>query len=175
MDPERCEACGFDGVRYDDAALLAALRDLGLRWRTLLGRSGDDLRTRPAPEVWSAIEYAAHSRDITALHVFGVEQALTADEPAFPAIEGDDLIQSAAATYDDLDVDEVVTALESAANRLAQLADLAGSATWSRGLTIGDSRMDVRRLLEHALHDSVHHLDDVDRGIGTLHARDGAR
>jgi hypothetical protein len=39
---------------------------------------------------------------------------------------------------------------------------------WSRGLTIGDDRSDVRRLLEHALHDSQHHLADVERGLTTL-------
>jgi len=173
MDPERCDACGFDGSGFDVGALLAAVRELGPGWRTMLAASGDQLRVRPAPEVWSAIEYAAHSRDVTALHAFGVEQALTTAEPAFPAIEGDDLIQSAAATYDGLDADEVVATLESEANRLAHLAELAGSAAWSRGLTIGDSRMDVRRLLEHALHDSRHHLDDVERGLRTLRARDG--
>jgi len=174
MDPERCDACGFDGSDFGSDSLLAALRELGPSWRTLLRDSGDQLRLRPAPEVWSAIEYAAHSRDITALHAFGVEQALTTDEPAFAAIEGDDLIQSAAATYDRADADEVVLALESEANRLADLAERAGDAAWSRGLTVGDSRMDVRRLLEHALHDSRHHLDDVERGLGTLRARDGA-
>ena len=164
MEPEHCDQCGFDGGTFTEAALLAALRELGPKWRTLLEQSGPELRVRPAPEVWSAIEYAAHSRDVTALHVFGVEQALTAAEPTFPAIEGDDLIQSAAATYEDEDPTAVVAALQSAADRMAQLAEVAGSGTWSRGLTIGDSRMDVRRLLEHALHDSQHHLDDVARG-----------
>ena len=175
MEPERCAACGFDGGQYDEGSLLAGLRALGPSWRARIGESGAELRVRPAPDVWSAIEYAAHSRDVTALHAFGVEQALTGDEPAFPAIEGDDLIQSAAATYEEEDPDAVVTALGSAADRMAQLAELAGTTAWSRGLTIGDSRMDVRRLLEHALHDSLHHLDDVGRGLGTLRTRNGAR
>ena len=170
MEPERCDACGFEGADFDDNSLLAALRDLGPRWTSVLVESGPELRVRPASDVWSAIEYAAHSRDITALHVFGVEQALTADEPTFPAIDGDDLIQSAAATYDDEDPDEVVAALEAGANRMAQLAEAAGSGAWSRGLTVGESRMDVRRLLEHALHDSRHHLDDVERGLTALRA-----
>jgi hypothetical protein len=38
-------------------------------------------------------------------------------------------------------------------------------------LTIGDSRSDVRRLLEHALHDSLHHLADVERGLAALRAQ----
>jgi hypothetical protein len=84
MEHERCDACDFDGARYDDAALLDALRGLGPRWRSLLSEAGSELRARPEPEVWSALEYAAHSRDITALHAFRVEQALTLDEPSFP-------------------------------------------------------------------------------------------
>jgi hypothetical protein len=167
MEHERCEACGFDGGRYDNSSLLGALRALGPRWRALLDAGGASLRERPESDVWSAIEYAAHSRDITALHTFGVEQALTLDEPSFPAI-ADDLVDSAAATYNSADPVEVVDALEQHANRLAQLADDAPPDQWSRGLTIGEDRTDVRRLLEHALHDSLHHVEDVERGLARL-------
>jgi hypothetical protein len=167
VDHERCEACDFDGGRFDDAALLEALRSLGPQWRARLADAGDDLRKRPALEVWSAIEYAAHSRDITALHVFGVEQALTLDEPSFPGI-ADDLVDSAAADYNASDPAMVADALDEHATRLAQLAQDAGPDAWTRGLTIGENRSEVRRLLEHALHDSVHHLEDVDRGLAHL-------
>jgi hypothetical protein len=170
VDHEACGECGFDGASYDDRALLAALRTVGSSWRTLIEACGGELRMRPEPEVWSPIEYAAHSRDVTALHAFGVEQALTTEEPIFPAIDGEELIQSASTSYGSADPDEVVDALECEATRLTRLADDAGTQTWSRGLTVGDSRMDVRRLLEHALHDSLHHLIDVERGLGVIHA-----
>lgn len=170
VDHERCAACGFDGATYDDAALLSTARSLGPSWRALLDAAGAELRTRPAPEIWSAIEYAAHSRDVTALHAFGVEQALTADEPTFPAIDGEDLIQSAAVSYLEADPEEVAVDLQAHASRLAGLADDAGPGAWSRGLTVGESRMDVRRLLEHAVHDSLHHLGDVERGLQALRA-----
>jgi hypothetical protein len=166
---ERCEACGFDGASYTDAALLEALRSLQDRWRQQLGAASVELRIRPAPQTWSAIEYAAHSRDITALHAYGVEQALTHDEPAFPPI-GDDVAEAAAVTYADSNPDEVVQELGVAAERLARLADEAGVDAWTRGLTVGESRSDVRRLLEHALHDSQHHLGDVERGLAILRA-----
>ena len=136
----------------------------------LVNACGSALRVRPGPEVWSAIEYAAHSRDVTALHAFGVEQALTSEEPIFPAIDGEDLIQSAAASYRDADPVQVIDGLEVEATRMARLAGDAGTQVWSRGLTIGGSRMDVRRLLEHALHDSLHHLDDVNRGLSMIQA-----
>jgi hypothetical protein len=168
MEHELCDACAFDGARYDNPSLLDALRALGPRWRTSLSACGPQLRERPEPAVWSAIEYAAHSRDITALHVFGVEQALTFDEPAFPAIAEDELIESAVKRYADADPEIVLDELDDQARRLAQLADDADPDGWTRGLTIGGERSDVRGLLEHGLHDSVHHLDDVERGLARL-------
>jgi hypothetical protein len=169
MEHEQCLACGFDGGRYGDVALLDAMRSLGPRWRTLLADTGAELRTRPGAEVWSAIEYAAHSRDVTALHAFGVEQALTGDEPCYPQI-GDDLISAAALEYADADPIDVTEELERQALRIADAAASSGPDLWSRGLTIGDERIVVRRLIEHALHDSVHHLDDVERGLALLRA-----
>lgn len=167
-DHERCDVCGFDGSTYGDASLLAAIGELGPHWRTLLAQAGADIAVRPQPKTWSALEYAAHSRDITALHVFGVEQALNDDEPAYPAIDGAELIDTAAATYGDEDPDAVVERLDREALRLRDLAAAAGSDVWWRGITIGNHRNTVRRLLEHALHDSLHHLDDVERGLRQL-------
>ena len=171
MDHERCAACDFDGSAYGPAQLLEAIRNLGPQWRRLLTDAGHNLRQRPAPATWSALEYAAHSRDITALHVFGVEQALTIDEPSFPAIAGDELVESAAARYASQDPDMVGMELDDQALKLADLAEASGPATWSRGITLGGSRSDVRLLLEHALHDSHHHLVDVNKGLAALRAR----
>jgi hypothetical protein len=171
MDHEQCEACKFDGSDYDPGQLVDAIRDLGPQWAWLLFDAGDKVRQRPAPQTWSALEYAAHSRDVTALHVFGVEQALTIDEPKFPEIDGDDLVQSAAAGYAALDPGVVSRELDIQVGRLADLAQESGPSSWTRGITIGDSRSDVRRLLEHALHDSHHHLLDVEDGLAFLRSR----
>ncbi len=171
MDHEQCAACGFDGSEYEPAALLDAIRALGPRWKRLLVGAEDDLRRRPAPETWSALEYAAHSRDITALHAFGVEQALTIDEPMFPEIAGAELVESASASYASQDPDVVVVELENEGRKLADLAGTSGPSSWSRGITVGGSRSDVRLLLEHALHDSHHHLIDVENGLAILRAK----
>jgi hypothetical protein len=167
-DHERCGVCDFDGSAYDDASLLAAIGALGRRWRTLLAEAGSDIAVRPQPKTWSALEYAAHSRDVTALHVFGVEQALNEDEPAYPAIDGAELIDTAAANYGNEDPDAVVEHLDREALRLRDLAAAAGADVWWRGISIGGNRNTVRRLLEHGLHDSLHHLDDVERGLHQL-------
>jgi hypothetical protein len=70
VEHESCDACGFEGASYDDGSLLDALNGLGSRWRALIDANGSELRVRPQPHVWSAIEYAAHRLDITALHAF---------------------------------------------------------------------------------------------------------
>lgn len=171
VEHEHCDACGFDGSRFDAAQLLIAVRDLGLRWQNLLTRAEGNLRLRPEPGVWSAIEYAAHSRDITALHAFGVEKALSGHEPSYPSIDGESLIAAAAATYRDADGLEVARELACQASLLAECAENAGVGAWSRGLTVGETRSDVRRLLEHALHDSTHHLADVERGLSAIQTR----
>jgi len=167
MDHERCEACGFDGAGYDPGALRAAWLGLATRWRAQLREADDLVRTRPAAGVWSAVEYAAHSRDITALHAFGVEQALSGTEPVYPAID-DSLVDSAAATYAGDDPVEVIDELDRQACRIAELTEGIDAAAWTLGLTIGDERIEVRRLVEHGLHDFMHHLGDVDRGIAAL-------
>jgi len=168
VEHELCPTCGFDGGDFDADRLLDALRRLGPRWGDLLGQAGALVAVRPAPETWSAIEYAAHSRDITTLHLWGVEQALVGDEPVLPEIAADELIQSAAATYAGEDPQTVVGALAEAADRMAEVAGDAGERAWDRGMTLGASRSSVRRLLEHALHDSQHHLADVATGLDSL-------
>jgi len=100
-----------------------------------------------------------------------VDQALNLDEPVIPEIAADDLIEKASATYGTADPGLVATELGDQARLLADLAEAAGTTSWLRGITIGDSRHDVRSLLEHALHDSHHHLVDVERGLSALRAR----
>ena len=167
-DHEWCTACDFDGAAFDGAGLLDALDGLGPSWTALLDGSGELLRVRPEPATWSAIEYAAHSRDITELHRWAVGEALTGTEPVLPGIEADELIESAASTYGSADPVAVVDALGTAAAGMADAARTAGEPAWHLGITVGSSRNSVRRLLEHALHDSTHHLADVARGLAAL-------
>ena len=103
------------------------------------------------------------------MHVVGVEAALPGDEPVVPELP-DDLADDIASGYASEDRDEVLARLDAETNRLAALAADAGPDAWTHGLTIGTERTDVRRLLEHALHDSTHHLRDVERGLEHVRA-----
>ena len=77
-------------------------------------------------------------------------------------------IETAAAHYVEEDPDTVAEALTRETTRLAAVADAAGVDQWDRGLTVGTSRTSVRRMLAHALHDSLHPIDDVTRGLALL-------
>jgi hypothetical protein len=97
------------------------------------------------------------------------------DEPRFPEIDGAELVERASKTYASEDPDIVGIELDNQTQKLADLASAPGPASWSRGITVGDSHSDVRFLLEHALHDSHHHLVDVKNGLLALRASSGAR
>ena len=116
--------------------------------------------------MWSALEYAAHSRDVIALHVMGTKEALTGNEhlyPPFPEEPGGSPLAA-----DDVDAATVAAGLGVEASRLAAVARDVGRDTWTRGITVGVQRSDVRMLLEHSLHDSTHHLHDVELGLEAL-------
>ena len=80
-------------------------------------------------------------------------------------------MQSASANYAAQDPGVVGAELETQTGRLAELAEESGPTSWSRGITIGQSRSDVRLLLEHALHDSHHHLVDMENGLSILRSK----
>jgi hypothetical protein len=82
-----CEECGFVYEDVDGADTPAAIRAFARRYRApltrfLRGEDGDALvRRRPAPETWSALEYAAHVRDVFLNYNRWVQQILAEDRP----------------------------------------------------------------------------------------------
>ena len=80
--------------------------------------TGDAARRRPAPEVWSPLEYACHLRDVARLFDTRLRLMLTTDEPRF-----DDWDQDAAAIdgrYGEQDPARVAEELAAACVRLAR-------------------------------------------------------
>ena len=171
VEHERCEACGFDGSLLSPDELAGSDQEPR-------PASGGPSSRRRAPSSASARHRRPGRRSstpptaatVTALHVFAVRLALDEDEPQLGEVDGEALIESASASYAEADPAEVAAALERQATELADAAGEAGVSAWGRGLRIGGSRSELRRLLEHGLHDSEHHLDDVERGLGELRA-----
>ena len=82
MPNETCDGCGFDAAAYSHEDLLGTVRALAPMWRhTTEGIGESVLTTRPASGVWSALEYASHSRDVTGVMGYLLHLALTEDHP----------------------------------------------------------------------------------------------
>lgn len=165
---ETCEQCRFDSAQYDVSDALGTLRAVGPMWRQLTDGVDDAiLATRPAPGVWSATEYAAHSAQVTGILGMLLHAVLTTDDLELSVPEGQpepDPAPGMAATLDTLEGN-----LARVVSRVQSVGDDSDPA-WMRTATIGSDRIDAGWVLRHLLHDATHHLADVGRGLHLLGA-----
>jgi hypothetical protein len=173
--PERtfhCDECGFDAPSMTDDDLVAALGSFGRRFRAPVTRflPGEDgavvVRARPAPDVWSALEYVAHVRDVLAFYRERVARVLAEDRPLLEAVGFGARPEEAG--YHELDPVTVAGELAVEADALAALLGPLPPDGWARvGLASDGSGAErsVRVLAERAVHDAHHHLLDVGRSL----------
>lgn len=164
--PETCAPCGFDGAQYDLRDSLGTLRALGPMWsQTTEGLPDTALLARPAPEVWSAAEYAAHSADVVQAMGRLLHGILTLDDlevEGVPEGHAPDVSDGFAAALARLQAN--LTRLHDAARRAGPEDDL----RWTRTAVAAGHVVDAAWVLRHAIHDVAHHLSDVGRGIHAL-------
>ena len=153
-----CPECGFDPAAVDVRALGDALRATVPRWQAAL--AAPDVRRRPAPAVWSRLEYGAHVRDVFRLFDERLRLMLTEDDPQFANWDQD--ATAVADRYDLQDPAAVSDELAHAAAVLAADYDAVGDDAWQRpGRRSNGSRFTVRTLGVYLLHDVLHHVHDV--------------
>lgn len=162
---EHCDDCGLAAAGVPQHELGTAIAREGARWAALLSeRAEHELRRRPRAEVWSALEYAAHVRDVLALFRDRVGSAITEEEPEFGWWN-----HEAAAVdegYNEQDPPVVAAMLEEAAERLVMALPAEGDAAWQRAGTRRESeRFTVDGLARFALHEARHHRFDAERGL----------
>jgi hypothetical protein len=181
--PVHCPECGFEGTAVNPGNGEATVRDLGRRYQAPLTRSmpGEDLdrllRLRPAPDTWSALEYAAHVRDGIALWGSTLHLALTEDRPHIPLPDPDIADRFAAeAAYNRQEPRDVSEQLTANANRMAaKIATIAtvadaGVDGWDRTVVIGDEEMSALAIVRKVAHEGGHHLLDVGRSLRVARA-----
>ncbi len=167
--PDDCDQCGFAyaGLAAVDAP--AAIRAFARRYRAPLtrflpGEDGDALvRRRPAPETWSALEYAAHVRDVFANYDRWVRQTLAEHRPVLEGPGPDEL--AAAGNYNDADPVAVADALAANAERLAATFESVPDDGWDRVGIRRDEERSVLFTARRAVHEGNHHLLDIGRGM----------
>jgi hypothetical protein len=164
-DGTRCEECGFDYEALDPAAIPAALRSFAKRYRAPLSRflPGEDgealVRQRPAEGTWSALEYAAHVRDVFASYDRWIGRCLTEDRPVLDDPPPDN------GAYNQEQPAAIADAVAANAERLAATVEVVPDDGWDRaGVRRGEERS-VLLMARRAVHEGSHHLLDIGRGL----------
>jgi hypothetical protein len=164
-----CAECGYSDEGLSALEAVTAIRAFGRRYRAPLTRflPGDDpdrvLRTRPAPGVWSPLEYAAHVRDVFGWYDDRIRRSLVEDRPSF---DGPDHEQVAVAErYNEQDPTAVADALAANAGRLADTLDAVPDDGWDRVHLRRGHERSVLLVARRAVHEGNHHLLDIGRGL----------
>ncbi|MGZ4438225.1 MAG: DinB family protein [Nocardioides sp.] len=153
-----CEECGFDAAALDRATLPDRVRTNAAAWQEVL--LGDDAAVRPAPHIWSPLEYACHVRDVHTLFGERVALMLAEDDPVFANWDQD--ATAVEDRYDEQQPAVVAAELLQAAARVADLYEAVEDGQWERpGRRSNGSAFTVDSLGRYHLHDVEHHLGDV--------------
>lgn len=156
-----CPECGFDESAQSLTDLPQRVHDTAMAWSEVLARTG--AAERPAPDVWSPLEYACHIRDVHAIFAQRVRAMLAEDVPTFANWDQD--ATAIEQDYGSQDPTVVDVELIEAAGTVAGLYATVTPATASRrGLRSNGSEFTVESLGSYHLHDVVHHLHDVGAG-----------
>ena len=156
-----CAECGFDAADVEPAELPGALRGNAEAWASVLQRP--QARRRPAPDVWSPLEYACHVRDVHRTMHTRVKLMLEQDVPTFANWDQDET--AVADRYGEQEPAAVADGLVAAAAAAAASYEQVAGPAWDRvGVRSNGSRFTVASLGRYHLHDVVHHLRDVAAG-----------
>jgi hypothetical protein len=164
---QTCEECGLRASEVPRASLPDALRSGAADWAQLLSSSADDaLRAHPVPG-WSALEYAAHVRDVLDLYTHRVQLVLAEDEPVLGWWDHEAAAVDEA--YNEADPGEVGDRLTVNADGFAAVASAVEEGEWSRSATRRPGeRFTVEGLVRFALHEVRHHHWDAERVLAGL-------
>ena len=153
-----CPECGFSSaaLAYDDVPAL--VRQNAAAWAPVLDRP--DVAVRPDDTTWSALEYAAHVRDVFRIFNLRLGLILAEDDPLFANWDQD--ATAVAERYNEQDPRTVAAELAEAAASVADAFATVPPGDRERTGRRGDgARFTVTTLAQYFVHDPTHHLHDV--------------
>jgi hypothetical protein len=153
-----CPDCGLDTRQVPRDEVAGLLRANAGRWLVVLDHTV--VRERPAPAVWSPLEYACHVRDVLLRFDQRLRLMLTQTDPLFA-----DWNQDATAVqerYGEQDPLRVAAELREAAEALALDFEQVSGPQWARsGRRSDGATFTVESFARYFIHDPIHHLYDV--------------
>lgn len=159
----RCDQCQYDYASVAREDLSERLRQ---ETKTLVNEyeSVELLHERPQPEVWSALEYACHVRDVLEVQRDRIDLAQVENIPVFEPMGREER----AAGYGAENPKRVAKALLDNSDRLADTLDALDEAGWARTGMYNypvRSERSVEWIATHTIHEVVHHHADI-RAVG---------
>ena len=140
------------------------LREVAAWGRLLASADPPAVRVRPAPGVWSALEYAGHVRDLLPVMSTRIDRMLVEDDPDLGWWDHE------AAVIEDRYNEQVPVLVveEMTANARVFTATLAGvdADDWGRSAERRAGEVfTIRGIARFVLHEVIHHRDDASRSL----------
>ncbi|HEY6624217.1 MAG TPA: DinB family protein [Acidimicrobiales bacterium] len=168
---DQCGECGYVYGSVASGDIPDTLRAIGDRYRdAILDPALEGLvRIRPAPDVWSALEYACHVRDVLLIQRDRAILALVEDTPSYAPMHRDERVLLAG--YEKEQVAEVASELVMAANLMAKLFEGLSPEQLTRPCIYNypePTERDLSWLGQHTVHEATHHFDDLESVLGRV-------
>lgn len=169
-----CPECGVDYGTLHPPFAINSIKSFPRRYREALepaSPSEDNdkvIRTRPAEGVWSALEYTAHVADLMEPFAVTVERMYREDNPDLSDVFWDENEKAARDKYNEQDKDAVLARLAARTDELVKQAGKVDAKGWSRMGQFGWGDRDLLTMLQNAVHEGVHHLQDIERGLAKV-------
>jgi hypothetical protein len=155
-----CPECGLDTRDIAREQVAGLVRDVTVSWRDVLTGPPGDVSARPAPQVWSPLEYGCHVRDVLRLYDERLHLMLRQDDPLFPNWDQDATAVEEGYAYQDPMT--VAGELVVAGEQIAASFDAVAGDEWHRtGARSDGVRFTVETFARYFMHDPIHHLYDV--------------
>ncbi|WP_327636340.1 DinB family protein [Kribbella sp. NBC_00482] len=162
-----CEQCGFN---YDTGTLQGTVTLLVRQsadcsmalTKAAAGPDSNVVRLRPEPDVWSAIEYACHVRDVLEVQRFRIAQCLAEDRPVYAPMDRTGRVKQE--KYENQDPMEVAAALVrfarefGAAARVLQPQELGKLGLYNYPVRAPRT---LGWIIRHTAHEIQHHRHDI--------------
>lgn len=175
-DPEDCHECAFESVAVSEANAAETVRSLGPRYQDALRGRGStkpsdaQLRARPEPGTWSALEYAAHMRDVVALWGWALHRMLIDQTPELPPADPGLPDRAAAeANYNSQDPASVERELSANVERMARKVATIRPRQWLLIARFGETEINPLWIVRKVAHEGHHHLLDIERSLARRH------
>jgi DinB superfamily len=161
-----CERCA---LRYSDLSyvdVLLQLTPLAAQIRRLV-TSGEpaQLTVRASADEWSAVEYLCHLRDVFVTSTIRLHRARTEENPHLDPMLND--LRVRRFRYNDWPVAAVLDEIDATSMGFIDEVQRLSPSDFERVATgpMGDQRTALW-FVRHALHEALHHRDDVARLVG---------